>query len=79
MKSLISPKKLQKPIKIKRNYNWSLFQNYIVACEISVNTICDALKNISIKSKSLGKIDKSSKYYIMPSKEDIILFKKKIN
>ena len=62
---------------IKRNYNWSLFQNYIVAYEISVNTICDALKNISSKSKSLGKIDNTSKYYGMPSKEDVILFKKK--
>ena len=61
---------------IKRNYNWSMFQNYIAAYEISVDTIYDALKNISGKSKSLGKIDANSKYYSMPSKEDLILFKK---
>ena len=63
-------------IVIKRNRNWSLLQNYIAAYEISVDAITNALKKLQDKKKNSDLVNYSSKYYKMPTKGDLKIFKK---
>jgi folate-dependent phosphoribosylglycinamide formyltransferase PurN len=61
---------------IKFYPEWSLFQNYIAAYEVSVMVVYEAIDKISKKNTILNTTSLSEKYYSMPSVNDLKIFKK---
>jgi methionyl-tRNA formyltransferase len=62
---------------IKYHPDWTLFQNYTAAYEVSVDTIHKAVDFISKKRLVACFIDSSDKYYVGPNKGDVKKFNKK--
>ena len=61
---------------IKVHPCWSLFQNYIAAYEIAVDTIMESIDNISYANEFIDTTESTIRYYHFPSLSDIDNFKK---